>query len=766
MVRKKGQPEVSTDTGARNLMIRSLIIICTWIVLVLLGGFGATKAQSTFREGGWEVEGAAPFEVTAELQTGFVGRGASSLVLAVQDTRYTAQDDEFDKRIHDAVDDVISDPRVKTESYVGYTDGGGVEDNFLGKNGDTALTMIGSDLKTSEASAVLPEIQSNLDADFSDTGLNVTLLSADAFWGEINKSSLEGLALAELIALPLIIMVLLYLYRSILATIISLVVTGTAIVMSLGILVVIGQQVALSSFTLNAVTMLGLGVCVDYSLFIVRRFQQELDRGATRRQALETTRKTATHAVIASGLTIAIAMSTLLIVDLMIIRSLALGIVVVILMSLAACVTLLPALLVVSGKRVKAKRFRRNAEVASGQPSRIATIVTTRPLSFLTMGGALLLSLAIPAMQLTTFTPDVRILDEKASVREGYENLAAEFSTGVTAPIQVLVKSDNQLSELSIDQVSKFENELERIEGVSQVTSPIRNLKESGLPEPLQATKPEIREQLPDSQQKALQHYVDGAGHRMILDVVVDDWPSSASAQAVLEDVDSIARGNPIDDATIIIGGESAQGVASNEEIRNALPWVMLGMIAVIGILLAFSFRSILIPLVAVIMNLLSVGATYGIMVLVFQEGWGAELLGYNALGYVQNFVPVLLLALLFSLATDYQVFLISRIKEEWEMGQPPRQAIARGLSITAPLITGAAVLMVVVFGAFSFTGIVPIQQLGFGLAIGILLDATVVRMLLVPAALTLMGKSAWWFPLRNRKEMRTSQLRSTGSTV
>lgn len=269
---------------------------------------------------------------------------------------------------------------------------------------------------------------------------------------------------------------------------------------------------------------------------------------------------------------------------------------------------------------------------------------------------------------------------------------------------------------------------------------------------------PQARQQLPEAQQKALGLYLDRTGDRLLLEVMTDDWPSSLETQRILRDVESVALDSNVEGTTTLVGGQTAQGVESNNQIARALPWVMLGMIIVIAVLLAISFRSVLIPLVAVVMNLLSVGATYGIMVLVFQDGWAADPLGYTVLGYIQNFVPILLLALLFSLATDYQVFLISRIREEWAAGAAPRLAIARGLTLTAPLITGAALLMVVVFGAFSFTGIVPIQQLGFGLAVGILIDATVVRMLLVPAALSLLGRSAWWWPFGGKQ--RDNELR------
>jgi RND superfamily putative drug exporter len=183
--------------------------------------------------------------------------------------------------------------------------------------------------------------------------------------------------------------------------------------------------------------------------------------------------------------------------------------------------------------------------------------------------------------------------------------------------------------------------------------------------------------------------------------------------------------------------------------LGHALPRVLLVMLAVIYLMLLVTFRSALLPVKAILMNLLSVGATFGVLVLVFQHGWGARLLGAGSYGYLQNFVPILLLAILFSLSTDYEVFLLSRIREEYQAGKGNTASVAAGLARTAPLISGAALLMIAVFAAFAFTGILPIQQLGFGLAVAIALDATVIRLVVVPSAMKLMGRWNWWLPGR-----------------
>ncbi|MFC7760708.1 MMPL family transporter [Catellatospora bangladeshensis] len=198
-----------------------------------------------------------------------------------------------------------------------------------------------------------------------------------------------------------------------------------------------------------------------------------------------------------------------------------------------------------------------------------------------------------------------------------------------------------------------------------------------------------------------------------------------------------------------VVGGETAEGVDANQAISDKLPYVLGIMLLIIYVLLLVTFRSLLLPLKAIVLNLLSVGATFGLLAIVFQHGFGVELLGTVSHGYVQNFVPILLLAILFGLSTDYEVFLLNRVREEWQRTGDDTVSVATGLARTAPLISGAAVLMLAVFGAFTLTGINPIQQLGFGLAVAVALDATLIRLVIVPASMRLMGRWNWWLPGR-----------------
>ncbi|WP_343898709.1 MMPL family transporter [Corynebacterium glaucum] len=744
---------METSKQSVNRHWGAVVTLAVAFVLSGLSMFGVMQIGQTLKEGGWTVAGSGPAIVTEGLSEGFEGRGRTNVTLAVTDTRHEVGDPEFNERVQPVIERVTTDPALEVTSSVGWLSGPAIAANYIGEDSRTVLTIIGSDLLVTEATTVLGDLQTQLDAELEGSGLEARLVSPDAFWGQINADSLSGLVMAELIALPLIILVLLFLYRSVAAVVVSMLSTGIAIVLSLGTVNLIGQFVELSSFTLNAVTMLGLGVCVDYTLFVVRRYQRELTAGRSPDEALEVARRTSGHTVIASGLTIAAAMAALFLVDLAIIRSLALGVIVVVLFSLLVSVTVAPAMLQLLGGNVNWGRVRipgRKARVEASESaiSGSARLVVNRPIASLIFGALGLGLLAIPAVQLTTFTPDARIVNTEAPSRQGYDVVAEQFSIGSTAPIQVLLSADDgDFTDLDFKEVTSLIEEFERIEHVDRVRSPLNVLTEVSPQDPFAALGTPVMDALPEELVQQLGVFLSSDRTKMLVEVEVDDWAASDATRAALEQVNNTLEHTEFSGITWAVGGETAQGVVSNAEIANALPWVVALMLVVIFVLLMVTFRSIVIPLVAIGVNLLSVGATYGLMVLVFQHGFLADLLGFQVLGYVQNFVPVLLLALLFSLATDYQVFLISRVREEYLRTGDNTSAIAKGLTATAPLITGAALLMVVVFGAFAFTGVVPIQQLGFGLAVGIALDATIVRMIVVPAALRLTGRATWWFP-------------------
>jgi len=670
----------------------------------------------------------------------------------VTDREYEAETTEFERRIANVSDAIQNDAEAKVSSIIGYSNAGEARGEFLGEDSRTALFRIGSSLGVNAMGEIVAGFQDRLDEQFDSDGLTVRIVGTAAFLTEMSTASTQGLGQAELIALPIIVIVLLVLYGSLAATLLSLAATGVAIVTSLGIVNWIGQSIEMSAFTLNSVTMLGLGVCIDYTLFIVRRFQKQLDEGDSPAAGLRITMYTTGEAVLASGLTIAVAMSALFLVDSAVIRSIAIGIVVVVLLSVAVTLILVPAALALLGHRInwvpmpRLITGRRDQAATLSRINPFIRVVQQRPVTLLVAGTAALVLLAIPVLHLSIGSADASVAPEDAPVSQGFTTISEQFSVGATAPIQVLVTADEgELASLDGDSIIALNNAVAASDHVRSVASPLDVLTRLSPQSPLAATSPAAVDQLPYETRNVLRTSVSADGNRLLLTALPDGSATSETARQALFDIRDAVADHPILGATVLIGGETAMNEEATEVIDTTMPGVVALMLIVILTLLILTFRSVLVPLVTVTLNLLSVGATFGLLVLVFQRGFGAALLGLTHLGHLINWVPVLLIALLFSLATDYQVFILSNIREHFRSGTNARESIASGMSYTAPIITGAALLMIVVFGAFALAGVVPIEQFGLGLALGVFLDATIVRMVLVPAMLTLLGRASWW---------------------
>ncbi len=738
------------DALTRGLDRHGWLILGGWVVLLGIGAVLALGLHGRLSGGGWQVEGSDSQMALEATTDGFVGRGPTTVQLVVSDERHRPGEPEFHDRQEVVWDAVRHDSRLHLTSAVGYAvaESESGRSSFVGSSGRTTTTTLALDLPDGDARRELPTVQHDLSQRFSERGLDVALVSAATVWGEINELSVQGLVRAELLALPLLLVIMLWLYRGWVPALMSLSVAVTAIVGTLALLRLLVRWVELSVFVQNAATMLGLGIAVDYSLFIIARFQEERSNGADPRLAVERSLRRAGHTVTASGLTVMVAMSTLFLVDLPVIRSLALGAVIVVAVGLVTNLLLLPSMLLRFGHRVPIVRRRGGAHRDSWTGR-----VMARPWPHLLLALAVLAALAAPAWQLSTFTPDSRILPVDAPVRQGIEAVQDDFGRGAASPFVVVVDASN--SEVLADELPQLAELVEKWTADPSVA----NVRWLGtLVEPLGITTgtvllPSTGATLPPDVARAVDHMVSADGDRLVLEVVPTDTASAQSTRALLErvraDAEAWSAQTDRDGLTLLVGGETAEGVDANAVIRSGMVPVAIAMFTVLYLLLLVTFRSLLLPLKALVLNVGSVAASYGVLVLVFQHGWGANVLGIAPSGYLTNFVPILLLTLLFSLSTDYEVFLLSRVREERLAGSDDVAAVAHGVRVTAPLVSGAAILMVAVFGAFTFAGVLPVQELGLGMAVAILLDATLVRLVLVPASMRLMGRWNWWLPGR-----------------
>jgi len=740
-------------------------VAVVWVLAVAAAAVLAAGLPAKLSGGGWDVEGSQSAAVQDALRNGFVGRGESTLTVVVHDRQHTVDDEPFDGRVRSVLTAVAEEPALHVESSYGWsTLGPDARAPFVGHDRRTVVDVVGLGLEDGRARQELPDVQSRLHDRFAGQGLDVSLVGSASFWGEVNELSEQGLFHAELITLPLIVLVVLMLFGGVVAALVALTVGGTSIVFTLALLSVLAGSHELSLFVLNTATMLGLGVGIDYSLFVIARFKEELAAGRDVESAIAATLRTSGETVVSSGVTVIAAMCTLFLVPLGVIGSVALGAVVVVAFSVLTSVLLLPVLLQLLGRRIDrwvvVVRKGTHRRPAAARWAAFAGRVMRRPVVFLGVCVAGLLLLAAPSLGLSTFTPDARIIPGEEPVRAGYDLMQDQFGVGSTAPVQVLVSSPEPLGSDDGPALLDLRQRLQGLASVVRVDSALDPLAAVAPDDPLGALAGPARDALPPDVRRTVDHYVSADGRRLLLDVVPDGPAAAARTQQLLADVRAEASRTDAPRVTVDVGGETAQGVDSNDVINRTMPRVVLAMLAVIYLFLLLTFRSVFLPLKAILINLLSVAATYGALVLVFQHGLGADLLGFERTGYVQNFVPVLLLTLLFSLSTDYEVFLLSRIREERERTGDDVAAVSRGLAQTAPLISGAALLMVVVFGAFSFAGILPMKQLGFGMAVAIALDATVIRLVVVPASMRLMGAWNWWMPGRRHTRARRAAAR------
>jgi trehalose monomycolate/heme transporter len=562
-------------------------------------------------------------------------------------------------------------------------------------------------------------------------GLTTLRGGAVAINEAINKQVTADIGKAEGISTPILILLLVLVFGGLAAASLPLAIGGLAILGAFTALRVISIFTDVSVFAINIVTMLGLGLAIDYGLFVVSRFREELAaRGGGRdavHPAVVATMRTAGRTVLFSGLTVALALSALMLFDLPFLRSMGYGGVAAVLVAMTGALTVLPALLSVLGPRVNSLRvhlpafLRRHppaagaATAATGGPDlaphgawyRIATSVMKRPVAYVAGITVVLLAMGLPFFGVQWGSPDHRALPVGAEARTAGEVLSAQFPNSGTSPIDAVITLDRPAAGARAD-LAAYAVRLRAVPGVSGSTV-------TGL-----------------------------AGNHARISLTYTPDAASAAGRALVASVRAVAAPKG---AQVLVGGFSATNADTLAAIGRTLPWAALWIVAGMLVLLFLAFGSVVLPFKAVLMNMLSLSASFGAVVWIFQEGHLSGLLGFTSVGSVEATQPVLMFAIAFGLAMDYEVFLLSRIREEWDRSGDNTRAVALGLERTGRIITSAAALLIVVIGAFATSGVTFIKMIGVGVAVAILVDATVVRALLVPATMRLLGRVNWWAP-------------------
>jgi trehalose monomycolate/heme transporter len=526
----------------------------------------------------------------------------------------------------------------------------------------------------------------------------------------INSEVTADIAKAEGFSMPVLLILLLVIFGSLAAASLPVAIGGIAILGSFTVLRLLTMATTVSIYSVNITTILGLGLGIDYGLFMVTRFREELHRQPTVQHAVARTVATAGRTVAVSGITVAVALTSLMLFPEDFLRSMGYGGVATVGVDVLAALIVLPALLAVLGPRINALRIRRSVnrpvkDEASGAWYRLARSVMRRPLIYVTVITIGLLALGAPFLRISWGGTDARTLPAASTVRQVSEALDNDFPANSTAPIEALITGAGASNPAELTAY------LHRIEAIPGVTG----VQVTGV-----------------------------KGDVVRAEIGYQPATVSSAARHIVTEVRDTS---PPPGATVLVGGITAGLVDELGSLGSTLPWMGLLVCASTFVLLFLAFGSVVLPLKAIVMNVLSLAATFGVIVWIFQWGHLSGLLRFTPTGSIDPTMPILMLAIIFGLSMDYEVFLLSRIRERYDQTGDNTAAVAAGLQRTGGLITSLALLLIIVVGAFSASGITFIKLMGVGMIVALIVDATVVRVMLVPATMRLLGQANWWAP-------------------
>ena len=614
---------------------------------------------------------------------------------------------------------------------------------------DVFYLQISTPLENQDASKATPKMRAAI---AGPPGVTTYLSGYPAINHDTQSIFNKDLGRGESIAVPIALLVMVFMFGTLGGLAVPIAFALQTIFVTLGFVWIFAHLMDMAIYVTNIVALIGLAIAVDYSMLVVFRFREELAHTDDVHEALRTTMSTAGRATLFSGGTVAIGLALLVFMPLPFMRSMGVGGLLIPLVSIAASATLLPALLAMMGRGVNRWRIiprrileRRAQKDVTGYWHRLATAIMKRPVAFFCAAGGLMILLALPALGLAVTGGDNRGVPLTTESTKGLHVLETTLGPGALAPHQLVVdthKPGGANDPQIVAAANRYVQELKQDKEIlpQTIVTPV------GIP-PAEARQANLL----DPTAQVLQ--VRAAGHQ--------DSGTQSSMDLVRRIRDTyIPNAHFPPSADVLLTGAPAFGVDFLDRAYGAFPWLVLAVLIVSYLLLLRAFRSVVLPLKAVLMNLLSVGATYGVLVLAFQHGWG-EPFGLQQSDQIDGWIPIFLFAMLFGLSMDYEVFLLSRIREEWELRHDNEHAIAFGLEHTGRIITAAAIIMIAAFAGFLFGSFVGLQEFGLGLSVAILLDATIVRTILVPATMKLLGDWNWYLPERVRRVLRVRPVRA-----
>jgi uncharacterized membrane protein YdfJ with MMPL/SSD domain len=669
---------------------RAVVKVRWWVVaaafaLVVTGATWGAGVFGALTGGGYDDPDSESNRAAAAVAA--LGERQPDLVVLWSGGTLTVQDPAFRGAVAEAVRAIRSRAEVRSvRSYLDSPTPALVSNDKHATYAAVQLFEGDAEGKTAAYRAVEPSLRAD--------GLTTHVGGVVAFGDQANKQTEEDITRAEIFSLPVLFVLLVLIFRGLIAALSPLVIGGIAILGAFVAVRALTYLTDISVFAINVITLLGLGMAVDYSLFVVSRFREELGNGRDVPAAIGITVSTAGRTVVVSGLTIVLALSSLLIFPQPFLGGMAIGGMAAVLIAMLAALTVLPAALAILGHRIDRFRLpslRRSRPEPGAGWARLAHSVMRRPVVYLIGVFALLVVFALPFVRVQFGGFDERVMPADTPARVVSDALRTDFPGGGDDPITVFVP-DGTAGQL-----------LPRIARLPDVAT-------------AQVAGPSL------------------------ITVTTDAEPTSETARGIVQDIRGLDPG-------LLVGGRPAIDLDLLNSLADRLPRMALIMAAATMILLFLAFGSILLPIKAVLMNAVSIGASFGVVVWIFQQGHFEGLLRYESAGYIEPSNMILVLAVLFGLATDYEVFLLSRVREEWDRTGDNTAAVATGLQRTGRIITAAALLLIVVVAGFATGAVTVIKTIGVGMIVAIVVDATLVRALLVPATMRLLGRWNWWAP-------------------
>ncbi|HEX7293624.1 MAG TPA: MMPL family transporter [Solirubrobacterales bacterium] len=695
-------------------------VLGAWVAVLVLTLPLAARQTEHLTGGGFDVPGSQSQVVSEALESDF-GESADGIVVLLRaepgagGTERAAAVDRVRAEVVD-LDEVTLAPGAAARARAQLA------------RSDTAMLPLRSERSPDELVDSAVTLREDLDPGTAQGGVTPYLAGQPTIWAGMQELSKEDLAKAEASGFPIVALILLVVFGSLAAAALPLALGFVSVIVTGALIYFISLEMTTSVFVTNMASMIGIGVAVDYSLFILARYREERRAGRDCDEARAEALSTSGLAVAFSGLAVIVSLAGLWMVDNQALRSMALGAMTVVAVSILTATTLLPALIAMLGDRVMPggivarvlsivrRPFKREGEGAAATDrgafwERWASTVMARPWTAVVAVSAVLLFLASPILSLDTGTEALGQFPKGSDVRVGNE-LAGEQLGGGADPVQI-VASFGGAGAVDREAVAGFARTIETTPGVSAVAPPVF------------------------------------AGDSVLIKATPSTPSESDATVALVERLrESVVPAAALSErATVSVGGETARSQDARAQISGSMWKIVLFVLALSFVVLMLMLRSLLLPLKAVLMNLLSIGAAFGVVVAIFQWGWLDGLLGFESQGALDTINVPLIFTIVFGLSMDYEVFLMSRIRERYLEHGDNERAVAEGLATSARTISSAALIMSSVFAVFVLTGVPSIKELGLGCAIAIAIDATLVRLVLVPAAMKLMGEWNWWMP-------------------